>query len=305
MLLLLGIDFRARGEELWAACPHPRHNERTASWSIDTEGGHHCFGCKWQGGSLELVKVVIGLSGYGAAHTWLEEKDLYLDGGLPLAVQLRLQREAETDMMKFDSNARIAPLDEWVTPARRYAKARGITSGQVKRWGLGYATGGYFANRVLLPTYDREGTLKNISARAWSPTKKPKYLNSKERHGWDPGAIFGEQHWPEYLTRSTLVLCEGELNALACERRGMPYVAALGGSQLEKEQVLKLGQFQRIILATDMDKAGSEVARSLRATLVRWRRCYVVKFPDRRDPNDLEREEPELLDELLKAVSPS
>lgn len=302
MLLTLGIEFRERGEELWAACPHPKHSEKTASWSIDPQGGHHCFGCHWQGGSLELVIQVVGLSGYAAADTYLEERGLYLDGQVPLAVQLRLQRPDQASDMGFPPDARIKPLADWITPARRYAKQRGLTVGQVVRWGLGYATGGYYANRILLPTRDRSGTLLNITGRAWSPTKTPKYLNSKESHGWDPSAIFGEQHWPQYCTRSTLVLCEGELNALACERRGVPYIGALGGSQLEKEQVLKIGQFQRIVLATDMDKAGSEVAKSLRATLARWRRCETIVFPDRRDPNDLERQEPAVLDKLLQGV---
>lgn len=303
MLLSLGIEFRDRGGELWAPCPKPGHNERTASWSINEKGGHYCFGCKWKGGSLELVKRVVGLSNWAAADVYLEERGLYLDGAMPLAVQLRIQREQNQGDMEFPTEARVLPLAEWITPARRYAKERGITVGQVARWGLGYATGGYYANRILLPTRDRLGALLNITGRAWSKTKTPKYLNSKEKHGWNPAAVFGEQQWPEYATRSTLVLCEGELNALACERRGAPYIGALGGSQLEKEQVLKIGQFQRVIIAVDMDKAGSEVARSLRATLARWRRCSVVKFPDKRDPNDLERQAPELLDELLQVAA--
>lgn len=303
MLMLLGIEFRDRSGEYWAACPHPDHMEKTASWSIDDYGGHHCFGCKWDGGSLELVLRVIGLSGYGAASTWLEEKGLYHDGTVPLSVELEITRPDVATEMEFPADARLKPLKDWVTPARRYARSRGLTVAQVDRWGLGFATGGYYANRILLPTRSRTGALLNITGRAWSPSKTPKYLNAKELHGWDPGAIFGEQHWPEYVTRATLVLCEGEFNALACERIGIEYIGALGGSQLEKEQVLKLSQFQRVILATDMDKAGSEVAQALRATLARWRRCAVVKFPDRRDPNDLERQDPELLGRLIKEAA--
>lgn len=303
--MALGIEFRDHNGELWACCPHPKHREKTASWSIDEEGGHHCFGCKWEGGVLELVLRVVGLSTYGAAHTWLEEKGLYLDGALPLSVELKVRRPDQATELTFDADARFKPLKEWVTPARRYAIQRGLTSAQVARWGLGYATGGFYANRILLPTRSRQGRLLNITGRAWSPTKTPKYLNAKELHGWDPGAIFGEQHWPEYLTRETLVLCEGELNALAIERR-MPDVCigALGGSQLEKEQVMKLSQFQRVVIAADIDRAGSDLVKALSATLVRWRRCVTLDFPDRRDPNDLERQEPELLDELLqKAVA--
>ena len=299
MLLLLGIEFRDRGGEYWARCPHPDHPEKTGSWSISDGGGHHCFGCKWEGGPAELVLQVIGLSAYPAARSWLEEKGLFLDGPTPLAVELAITgRDQVTDLV-IPEDARIVPLKDWVTPARRYARKRGVSSAQVDRWGLGFATGGYYANRMLLPTWGRSGRLLNITGRAWSKTKTPKYLNAKELHGWDPGAVFGERYWPNYPASSTLVLCEGELNALACERVGIKFVGALGGSQLEKEQVMKVGQFQRIVLATDMDRAGSDIARSLKATLVRWRRVDVVSFPDQRDPNDLEREDPALLKTLL------
>lgn len=304
VLMALSIDFKDHNGELWACCPHPRHPEKTPSWSIDEEGGHHCFGCKWQGGILELVLQNVGLSTYGAARQWMDEKGLWQDGRLPLAVELKVCHPDRATELEFPPDARIRPLDKWVTPARRYAKKRGITTAQVERWGLGYAAGGYYAYRILLPTRDRSGRLLNITGRAWDKAKSPKYLNAKELHGWDPSAIFGEQHWPEYETRSTLVLCEGELNALAIERRNLDvkgglYIGALGGSQLEKEQVMKLSRFKRIVIAADVDRAGSDMTRALRATLVRWRRTAVVNFPDKRDPNDLELEEPALLDRLI------
>jgi DNA primase len=302
MLLALGIEFRDQRGEYWARCPHPNHHEKTGSWSISDTGSHHCFGCKWEGGPLELVMRVVDLSTYGAAHQWLLENGLYLDGPVPLNVKVKVTRPAiGATEVAIPEDARFKPLDEWVTPAKRYALKRGITAEQVTRWRLGYAAGGYYANRILLPTYSRAGALLNITGRAWSSTKTPKYLNAKEQHGWNASAVFGEEFWPEIASRSTLVLCEGEFNALACERVGAKFVGALGGSELEKEQVMKLSQFQHIILATDIDKAGSAIAAALRATLVRWRRCTRVMFPDQRDPNDLERQDPTLLRRLLWA----
>ena len=304
LLLALGIEFRDHNGELWACCPHPKHNEHTASWSIGDAGEHYCFGCKWNGGVLELVLKVVGLSSFGAAHQWVQEKGLYLDGPLPLAVQVQVTRpDLSRPEVQVPADARFGPIEKWVTPAKRYAIKRGLTEAQVQRWGIGYACGGYYANRIIIPTRTRAGRLINITGRAWSPTKTPKYLNAKELHGWDASAVFGEQHWPEYPARSTLVLCEGELNALACERVGAEFIGALGGSQLEKEQVLKFSQFQRVILAVDIDRAGTDIAANLRATLVRWKRVSRVAFPDDRDPNDLEGKDPDLLRRLLWASS--
>lgn len=307
MLLLLGIEFKDHNGELWACCPHPDHNEKTASWSIKDHGGHYCFGCHWGGGPAELVRANMGLAVISSAIAWLEDKGLYQDGKLPLNVDVQVSRPAlGRPEVQIPADARFGkPLDQWVTPAKRYAEKRGITQAQIDRWELGYACGGYFANRLLIPTRCREGRLINITGRAWSATKTPKYLNSKELHGWDPSAIFGERYWPpaQLCGRATLVLCEGELNAMACEAAGAMFVGALGGSTLEKEQVLKVSVFKEVVLATDLDRAGSQIAEQLRATLARWRRCRRVDFPDRRDPNDLLTQDPNLLRSLLWPTS--
>jgi hypothetical protein len=248
----------------------------------------------------------MGLALHSSAYQWLDDHGLFKDGKVPLNVDVQVSRPAlSRTEVQIPVDARFGkPLDQWVTPAKRYAESRGITQDQIDRWDLGYACGGYFANRLLIPTRTREGRLINITGRAWSKTKTPKYLNSKELHGWDPSAVFGEKYWPpaQLAGRSTLILCEGELNALACEKVGAMFVGALGGSTLEKEQVLKISVFKQVVLATDLDRAGSQIAEELRATLARWRRCRRVQFPDTRDPNDLMREDPELLKALLWAT---
>lgn len=301
LLMLLDIEFKNHNGELWACCPFPEHNEDTPSWSIRANGRHYCFGCKQGGGAVNLVVRKLNLALVSSALSWIEEHGLFMDGALPLEVDVQLTRPSlERPSVEVPADARFTPFDDWVTTAKRYAIKRGITRAQVQRWGIGFATGGYFASRLLLPTREHlTGRLINITGRKWSDGPGPKYLNSKELHGWDSSAIFGEQHWGPWLAGATLVLCEGELNALACERVGAQYVGALGGSTLDKEQVLKLSSFKKVIIAVDMDRAGTEVAEQLRGTLARWSRVQVVKFPDRRDPNDLQLEAPELLKELL------
>lgn len=302
MLQLLNItDWRDRNGELWACCPFPDHNENTPSWSIKEETGvHYCQGCHRGGGAVELVRRMLDLAAWSSAFEWVESKGLFLDGALPLEVRLDVTTPSLGRVaFEVPADIRFKPLAEWVTPAKRYALERGLTAEQVDRWGLGYAAGGFYSGRIILPTRNRAGEVISLSGRAWSKDKRPKYLNPRSTVGFDAGAIFGEQFWPPIPTRCTLVLCEGELNALACERVGAAYVGALGGSQLEKEQVLKLSQFATVILAVDIDRAGTEIAEQLRATLIRWKRVQRVPFPDKRDPADLALEDPDLLKELL------
>ncbi|MBO4962352.1 MAG: DNA primase, partial [Clostridia bacterium] len=47
------------GNNYWARCPFPGHNERTASFSVNETGQFcHCFGCKRGGDVITFVKEV-------------------------------------------------------------------------------------------------------------------------------------------------------------------------------------------------------------------------------------------------------
>lgn len=301
MLDALGIEYKERHGEFWACCPN--HKERSPSWSINAETGRHlCFGCKWKGGAPSVVTRVIGFSSDYWSRRWLEERGLYSDAAIPLSVARCAVVSHVAASMAWPSSVPERRFIEWPTAAQRYVASRGLTLSQIKRWRLSYATDGYFASRIVIPTFDRDSNLLNMTGRTWVPNRKPKYKAATRDMGADPESIFGEQYWSALPTRDTVVVCEGELNALACERVGATYVAALGGSQLLKGQVMKLSRFGSIVLAVDIDKAGTEIADQLRATFQRWRRVRVVEFPDARDPSDLALEDPELLTSLLGSV---
>ena len=77
------------------------------------------------------------------------------------------------------------------------------------------------------------------------------------------------EFWPSIAVRkkSTLVLTEGTINSLACERAGAEYIGALGGSDPHPRQLLRLGGWGTIICATDGDAAGDKLAEYLRLNL--------------------------------------
>jgi DNA primase len=71
-----------------------------------------------------------------------------------------------------DSNARFIPHIE----AMNYLKSRGITDEMIKKYKIGYTVTGDFAYRIIVPSFNKEGTLNYFVARAWVP-KKMKYKN--------------------------------------------------------------------------------------------------------------------------------
>jgi DNA primase len=309
LLEALGIsseESNTGAEEMWACCPFPEHDEATPSWSIrndpslEKHGSHYCFGCGRGGSPADLVIEKIGLSGYGAAVGWLKERNLEIDGVAPMGIKVVLKRPGVYKQLEMPFGIR-PQFKKWTTNARRYAASRGITEAQVHRWSIGCVPMGPLAGRLYVPVYDRAGMLLSYTARDYTGDAKSRYKEptGKGMEGAHPGAIFGEEHWPMEILRKELILCEGAFNALACERVGARHVGALYGSDLSKEQLLKLRSWKSIVIASDLDTAGDKMARKLLASLARWGNTRRVNFPDRRDPNDLEQTEPKLLKELL------
>ena len=281
MLAALGIEARARGSDWWAKCPYPDHVEKDASWHIEnspgspTHGLHHCFGCAQGGGPIELVAAVIGCT-YSGAQLWMTEKQLYsADVARGLDVGMRVKPVA-TAGFRLPVEFVRRPLADWPTPVRRYVAARGITPGQVERWGIGYVVDGRLAGRVVFPICDEHGVEQGYSARTFVGDER-RYLTPHTREQPDPGAIFGAEYWAG--RRAEVVVTEGAIDALACERAGAGCVAALGGSRLSREQLLVLGSFERLLVATDPDLAGERVAAELRDALGRWRQVRRVRLP--------------------------
>lgn len=296
LLKALKIEGRLINGEFWACCPYPGHTEKTASWSIRWDGPmgqengiNSCFGCKCGGGVVSLVKACLGLRTNIVAIEWIRDKGLDLGGRAPMRTRLVINDRITG--LKEPPGIKIAPLDQWATPARRYALQRNLTEEQVDWWGLGYGTVGNKLGRLYIPTYNRYGELVNWNMRKFHNGDGPKYLNPTESEGAKMSSVFGEQGWPESraeMKTSTLVLCEGELNALACERAGVEYVGAIGGSDIDPGQLLRFGRFGRIILALDVDAAGSKATAALKASLVRWRDVGRLALPERKDPCDIE-----------------
>lgn len=312
LLVALGItDFRDQGGEVWAPCPYPGHDEKTPSWSMTIDphdslrnGFNHCFGCGSEGGPVHLVAERIGLSGYAAAIHWIRDKGLDMEVSLPMRAEVTMTGYSK-EAFRYPPGIAEKPLQRWNSVARGYLAKRGITDEQAARWRLAIGEFGRARQRIVFPVYNRDGELLNWTARAYAGQDRgldpePRYRHPNHSEGADNGAIFGEQHWDIRPARDTLVVTEGAINALACERAGAQYVGALSGSQFDPGQLMKLAQFQRILLAVDMDVAGSKIAHALTTSLARWKKVQRVQFPGRDDPADIAARDLDELSELLQ-----
>lgn len=263
---------------LIARCPNHQPDNHP-SWSIVEKGPerglHACWSCQFSGGLWRLVAHVQGYTtdedeGRARAMQWLDSTP---DEEPALRAPKSSEDVTQVDVappmrrpMRLPAGVITAPLEQWVTPARRYAVARNLEAAQIDQWGLGYAVDGRLQGRIVVPVRDQRGKLANYMARDFTGSSAKRYLYPSKHEGVDPRVLFGEQWWPaEREHRDVVYVTEGALNALAVERAlGACWLGAIGGaSNVNVTVAAKLSTFGRVVVLTDADDAGDSAAKRL------------------------------------------
>lgn len=310
LLGLLGIKATKLGGKWIAVCPNPEHMDRKPSWGIIDRGGahektgsHHCFACGFNGGPWELVAAVKGWE-LEEAGRWVTAELLgrreAQEEDVPI-VRISQPKRAELGGIELPFGTQIPSLDgsEWNPTALEYLHDRNVPDWQIERWGIGFATRGRLAWRIVVPVWTK-GRLLAYVARAFLNDGRPRYDVSRgSRNGrkGDPGArpeaaVFGEPAFPAELYepkegRSSPIVgtvTEGVFKSLAMERAGAPNPMAILGSQnLGPEKVALLARFDLLLIATDPDPAGNKAARVIEESVARYvetRRVPLTIAPD-------------------------
>lgn len=291
LLRALGISAKRAGREWQALCPY--HADRKPSWSIrdqpghERHGRHNCFSCGAGGDAVQLVADLLTLEREEALQ-WLAQSGITSDPDVPFETEIveRAQPLFSDSALHIPALVQFEPLDQWVSAARDFAIRRGLTAEQVERWGIGYAVAGRCRGRIWIPVRDGDGKLQSWMARAYDAKMRLRYLTPTREEALGLAALFGPQHWGH---RGQVVLCEGALNALACERAGARNIAAIGGSATKVTPLViaALSTFEQVLVVTDPDAAGDKAAEQVIGALKRWRSVIRLELPAGTDANDL------------------
>lgn len=298
VLRALGIAYtvdEGNDDELRALCPY--HVDKKPSWGIaragDREGLHHCWSCKSGGSLLGLVMHVRKMGSF-EADLWLLDVAGAEPEEAPVAPTLvRVQPRkvvAARPTFRMPDGFLPAPLSRWAPMAREQMFRRGIDEAQATRWGMGYALDGRLRGRIVFPVRDSRGHLASYQARDFTGAPdRPRYLTpSLKREHPNLDALFGEHLWRD---KKRVVVVEGAFKALAAERAGEANVAALGGSAMRDAVVRKLVGFSEVVIMTDPDDAGDQVAAELvQAISAMTRYCKVrrVRLEKGEEPDEVE-----------------
>jgi DNA primase len=205
---------------------------------------------------------------------WLEAAAMWFEGELRRPVGA----EARAYLLR-----RGLPEEEWArfrlgyapggrTGLKDYLIAKGARPGELVEAGLliapedGGAPYDRFRERIMFPIADGRGRAISFGGRALDPQARAKYLNGPETSLFHKGStLYGLPEARKLLATSgeadaPLVVVEGYMDAIACQRAQIAAVAPLGTALTEEQMEALWRLHPEPTLSFDADGAGQRAA---------------------------------------------
>jgi DNA primase len=152
-----------------------------------------------------------------------------------------------------------------------------------------------FRGRLMFPICDEQGRVVAFSGRVLSAeAKTAKYVNSPETPIFTKGKVFYglDKTKRAILDAGFAVVCEGQLDLIACYMGGVTNVVAPQGTACTAEHARILRRYvEEVVLCFDSDAAGQEAAvRVLDSLLASGLAIRVAAMPSPHDPDSFIKE---------------
>ncbi len=238
------------------------------------------------------------------AAAWFES-ELRRPGGQAARAYLEKRALPESEWGRFRLG--FAPNNR--TGLKDYLIAKGAKPGDLVDAGVlispedGGAPYDRFRDRIIFPITDTRGKVVSFGGRAMDPAARAKYLNGPETSLFHKGRLlYGLFEARKILHdgqsgggKPAMVVVEGYMDVIACQRAKVPAVAAMGTALTEEQMDALWRLHPEPTLCFDGDKAGQRAAHRAidRALpLLKPGRSFRFSMPvGGKDPDDVLREQ--------------
>ena len=272
----------ATDDELRFSCPFPSHaglDEKPSCYMNSDTTAFFCHGCKQRGNAIGFTEVILGITPLEAIRLLRDryqpgainpdERDMVseiqniLETDEEVAVQPVIEESVLEDMaVDWEQVDFARRRDQYVPEPLLYMLERGLDYQTLADWEFGYDE---ISNRPIFPVRDQDGILIGFKGRAWQPNQFPKYFVLGDKVGKPSKYGFPCYHTSQVVfgaykvtgEEDFLVVCEGELNAIAVRMKTGHAAVAINGSHFSDfhAEVIK-NKTNRAILFLDSDPAG-------------------------------------------------
>jgi DNA primase len=219
--------------------------------------------------SVEVEKKRQGLSDWlELAAQWFEA-ELRRPAGRDARAYLEKRGLPEKDWARF----RLGFSPSGRTALKDYLITKGAMPAELVDTGLLIAPedGGQpydrFRDRIIFPIADPRGRIISFGGRAMDPQARAKYLNGPESPLFHKGhQLYGLSETRKIIAAAPsdevlpLVVVEGYMDVIACQRGGIPSVAPMGTALTEEQMEMLWRHHPEPTLCFDGDRAGRQAA---------------------------------------------
>ena len=268
---VLGTGKRtARGNQSYH-CPFCNHHKPKLEVNFtENKKGYnpwHCWVCGKKGKTIKGLFKSLKVS----SNKFIELSKLIKTGSEVEEVVVQNTVELPKEFKPIINNS-----DLTAKKAYNYLKKRNITKNDILKYNLGYCDFGRYANMIIIPSYDKDGTLNYFTGRSFEKDPFIKYRNPDCSRDIIPFELF--INWD-----SPLVLCEGPFDAMAIKRNAIPLL----GKNIQSNLLKKIVQstVEKIYIALDTD-AMKQALKHCEYLLNQGKEVYLVEL-EGKDPSDL------------------
>lgn len=318
------VPLKQKGRRYWGCCPF--HNEKTASFSVDSEAQlYYCFGCHKGGTVINFIMDMERMEFMDAVRYLADRAHMEVPATSRRPGEGKLDRDERERM--YEANklaARYFHALLWTqegSEALNYLYGRGLNDSDIRRFGLGASPHGWdglyrhlteqgfepellekaglvvrredkhfdmFRGRAMFPIINAQGKVLGFGGRAMGD-QQPKYMNTAET------PIFNKRRGLYALNMASkersvgrLVLVEGYMDTVSLRKYGVQGVVATLGTALTEEQARLMKRYApEVWISYDGDPPGQKAAlRALDILDGQDLAARVIDYPGGMDPDD-------------------
>ena len=251
-------------------CPFCNHHKKKLQVNLETQKWH-CWVCN-KGGH----KIGILLRKLNAPKQIISEVLKILGDYRGISKEKEEVTEYNVSLPQCYKPLWIKSEDPIYKNAIHYLNKRNIGPIDILRYSMGFCSSGGYSNRIIIPSYDRDGRLNYFIARDIFPNSKFKYKNppmSKDMIGFEMYI-----NWKE-----PIVLCEGVFDAIAIRNNAIPLLGKFPSKTLLKKLAEEQPKKIYVALDTDAKKDALKLVKSLMDSGIE---TYLLEMIDK-DPSEL------------------
>lgn len=284
------INLEKKGKNYFGICPF--HDDHTPSMSVSEEKQiFTCFVCGASGNVFSFVRDYENISFIEAVNK------VATFAGISLSQNITVVRKHEKEYKAYDLSVKYYKNNLKTNlgkDALNYLKERNITEEIINEFDIGVSLNDnalskllikkdfdenmltniglvnrsndiydIFRDRIMFPIHNSNGNPVGFSGRIYKNNIDSKYINTKETYIFKKGEILFNYHRAmlDAKKNKTLIICEGQMDAIRIYSVGIKNVVATMGTALTKEHINLIKRLNvKVILNMDSDKAGISAA---------------------------------------------